>query len=43
MVLELREGRTEFQPLEPDKYQMWLEDSFTTGALWQKNLLGGRP
>lgn len=43
MVLELREGRTEFQPLESDRYRMWLEDSFTTGDLWQKNLLGGRP
>lgn len=43
MVLELREGRTNFQRLEPNEYRIWLDDSFTTGALWQKNLLGGRP
>ena len=43
IVLELKEGRTEFRQLDSDKYQAWLDDSFTTGDLWQKNLLGGRP
>ena len=43
IVLELKEGRTEFRKLDSDKYQAWLDDSFTTGDLWQKNLLGGRP
>ncbi len=42
-VLDLREGRTEFRKLEPEKYREWLDDSFTPGELWQKNLLGGRP
>ena len=42
-VLELQEGRTEFRKLSPDDYQVWLDDNFTSGELWQKNLLGGRP
>ncbi len=43
LVLELRDGRSEFQKLEREKYLAWLNDGFTTGELWQKNLLGGRP
>ena len=42
-VLDLRDGRTEFRKLHPDDYRAWLEDKFTPGELWQKNLLGGRP
>ena len=42
-VLELQDGRTEFRKLSPDDYQVWLDDNFTSGELWQKNLLGGRP
>ena len=42
-VLELREGRTEVRRLESDRYRAWLEDDFTPGDLWLKNLLGGRP
>ena len=42
VVLELRDGATEFRSLDPEDYQEWLGD-FTTGELWQKNLLGGRP
>ncbi len=42
-VLELRDGRTEVRKLSPDDYQVWLDDNFTPGELWQKNLLGGRP
>jgi len=41
-VLELRDGRTEVRKHAPDDYQVWL-DNFTSGELWQKNLLGGRP
>ena len=43
VVLELRSGKTEIRTLDPDSYQMWLDDDFTHGELWQKNLLGGRP
>lgn len=42
-VLELRDGRTQFNKLSPDDYQVWLDDNFTSGDLWRKNLLGGRP
>ncbi len=42
-VLELQEGRTLFRKLQPEDYRAWLEDNFTPGELWQKNLLGGRP
>ncbi len=42
VVLELRDRRTEFHRLDADQYQIWLDD-FSTGELWQKNLIGGRP
>ena len=42
-VLDLRDGRTEFRKLDPENYRVWLDDSFTPGELWQKNLFGGRP
>ena len=43
LVLEMREGRSEFRKLGREEYLAWLDDGFTTGELWQKNLLGGRP
>ena len=43
VVLELCDGRTEFHKLNADDYRIWLDDSYTTGELWQKNLIGGRP
>ena len=43
LVLELRDGRTTIRRCDgEDAYRDWLED-YTTGELWQKNLLGGRP
>ncbi len=42
-VLDLQNGETKLRKLNPDDYRLWLEDSFTPGELWQKNLLGGRP
>lgn len=43
VVLELLDGETTVRRLSPVDYQQWLDDSFTAGELWQKNLLGGRP
>ena len=43
LVLELRDGRTEINKLTQDDYRVWLDDSYATGELWLKNLLGGRP
>ena len=42
IVLELRDGRTEVLQPDEDEYQQWLAE-YTTGEIWQKNLLGGRP
>ena len=41
-VLDLEDGRTKVRRLCNSDYQDWL-DEYTTGELWQKNLLGGRP
>ena len=43
VVLDLHDGRTEARRLDADRYRSWLDESFTPGELWQKNLLGGRP
>ena len=43
VVLDLDDGRSVFRRLDADTYRTWLDDSFTPGELWQKNLLGGRP
>ena len=42
VVLELQNGQTEVRRFEESAFQDWLDD-YTTGELWQKNLLGGRP
>ena len=42
-VLDMEDGRTEFRKLAQEDYRVWLDESFTSGELWQKNLLGGRP
>ncbi len=42
-VLDLKDGRTEFHKLAQADYRIWLDESFTPGELWQKNLLGGCP
>ena len=42
-VLELEQGCTRLRSFRTDDYRCWLDDGFTTGELWQKNLLGGRP
>ena len=41
-VLELKEGRTEARRFEEDSFSKWLEE-YSTGEMWQKNLLGGHP
>lgn len=42
-VLELRDGRTEIKTLNPEEYGEWVENDYTNGQLWRKNLLGGNP
>ena len=41
-VLDLEDGQTKVRKPNKSDYEHWL-DEFTTGELWQKNLLGGRP
>ena len=41
-VLELRDRQTNVKKCNGDEYQDWLQ-GYTTGELWQKNVIGGRP
>ena len=43
VVLDLHDSRSTFRRIDASAYHEWLDDSFTPGELWQKNLLGGRP
>jgi predicted ATPase len=42
VVVETEDGATVFKRLQPDDFQAWLEE-YSTGELWEKNVLGGRP
>ena len=42
IVLELKGRRTEIRRFDEAAYRHWL-DKYSTGELWQKNLIGGRP
>ena len=42
LVLELRDRRTEIHRYKEIEYRDWLEE-YTTGELWQKNVIGGCP
>lgn len=42
VVLELEKGRTTVRRFDESEYSQWL-DEYSTGELWQKNVLGGRP
>jgi predicted ATPase len=42
IVVERRNGGSEFDRPDPDRLRDWLTD-YSLGDLWEKNLLGGRP
>lgn len=42
VIVESEEGATVFKRLQPADFQTWLED-YSTGELWEKNVLGERP
>ena len=42
VVLDLHDDATVLRRLDHQQFERWLDD-FTTGELWQQNLLGGRP
>lgn len=43
IVLEADDGETVFRRLNVGEFETWLNDGLSTGQLWGKNLLGGRP
>ncbi|MEW6358273.1 MAG: AAA family ATPase [Planctomycetota bacterium] len=42
VVVDRKEGRSEFQRLDSSSIQDWLDD-YGLGDLWEKNIFGGRP
>ena len=34
---------TSFRHLSQDEFELWLDEDYSLGELWKKNLLGGRP
>ena len=43
IILDLKDGKSELRKLDPNEFRIWIEQDFTPGQLWEKNLLGGRP
>lgn len=43
IVLDLDDGQTTCRQFEADEYREWLDDGYTTGYLWNTNLLEGNP
>lgn len=43
IVLDLKDGKSELRKLDPEEFRIWIEQDFTPGQLWGKNLFGGRP
>ena len=42
-ALDLHQGSTQFRKLGLDQYQIWLDEGLSSGDLWRRNFLGGRP
>ena len=42
-VLDMEYGETQCRKLDSGSYQVWLDDGYSPGELWRKNLFGGRP
>ena len=43
VVVELEDGKTRLRPVDAEEYGVWLDDGYSPGVLWRKNLLGGYP
>lgn len=43
VVADLHEDGTRLRTVEPETFRHWLDDDFTSGELWQKNLFGEHP
>lgn len=43
VVIDRDEGESRFRRLDADELRAWLEQDYTLGELWQKNVYGGGP
>ncbi len=43
IVVDKKENSSIFKRLSSNKLKVWLEDEYSLGDLWNKNILGGRP
>ena len=43
VVVDLDQGATVLRQLDPAQYVQWIEQDYSSGRLWTKNLLGGGP
>lgn len=43
VVMERKEGESLFRRLEEDELKTWLDEEYTLGELWQKEVYGGGP
>lgn len=43
IVVDRKDGSTIFKNVDAEKLAVWLDDEFTLGDIWKKNLIGGRP
>ncbi len=43
VVVDRQDGETRFRRLDSDALAVWLDEEYTLGELWQKNVYGGGP
>ena len=43
IVVDLDQGATVLRQLDPAEYAQWIEQDYSPGRLWTRNLLGGGP
>jgi len=43
IVVERQGNESKFKRLDKAALQVWLDDEYSLGDLWRKNILGGRP
>jgi len=43
IVVDSGENGSEFKRLDEEQLRLWLDDDYTLGELWNKNIFGGRP
>ncbi len=43
LVLDLCERATQIRRPDPESYRRWLEQDYSPGSVWKKNIIGGNP